>query len=94
LAYFSSTPGQALARRRPVRLLGGPPAPSRPVHLEHARLAIDADPVSVAQQGNRPACGRLGSDVADHQAARRPGKATVGDERDLLAHALAVDQRR
>ena len=38
--------------------------------------------------------GRLGGDVADHQAAGRAGEAAVGDQRDALAEALADDRRR
>src|SRR5439155_7247102 len=31
-------------------------------------------------------------DVADHHAARRAGEAAIGEECDLLAHALSVDE--
>ena len=40
-----------------------------------------------------PPAAASGPDVADHHAPRRAGEASIGDERHLLAHALAVDQR-
>src|SRR3712207_8074959 len=36
---------------------------------------------------------RLRPDVADAEAAGRAGEAAVGDQRHLVAHALAVDRR-
>ena len=56
-------------------------------------MAVDADHVAVAHQRERPAERGLGRDVADHHAARRAGEAPVGEQRDLLAHALPVEQR-
>ena len=44
-------------------------------------------------RGDRAAAGRLGRDVADHQAVRRAREAAVGDQRDLVAEPLA-DERR
>ena len=55
--------------------------------------SIDDD-VAVLEQRDRPADGRLGADVADAEAARGAGEAAVGDQRDLVAHALAVERRR
>ena len=46
------------------------------------------------EQTDRAADGRLRADVADAEAARAAGEAPVGDERDLLAGALAVERRR
>src|SRR6478609_1438350 len=37
---------------------------------------------------------RLRPDVADAEAARRAREASVGDQRDLVAHALAVERGR
>ena len=93
-AYFSSTPLSALDGARlpggaPARELGGVEQQRRAC----ARSPSIADPVAVAHQRDRPAERCLGADVADHQAARRAREAAVGEERDLLAHALAVDER-
>ena len=92
-AYFSSTPlststarGRHAARRRAI-------SASSTRSDKRAALAVDADAVAVANERDRPAERRLGADVADHQAARRAREASVGEERDLLAHALAVDER-
>src|SRR5262249_4006494 len=52
---------------------------------------VDMDDVAVFQEADRAADGGLGSDMADAEAAGGAGKATVGDERDLVAHALAVN---
>ena len=57
-----------------------------------ADLALDGvegDHVAVAEERDRAALGRLGADVADAEAAGGAGEAAVGDERHLLAHALA-----
>src|SRR3954471_9556281 len=62
--------------------------------LEPPARRVDADAITILYQRDRPACGRLGRDIADHHAARRAGEAAVGKERHLLAHSLAVDQRR
>ncbi len=42
--------------------------------------------------GERTAARRLGRHMADHQAARRAGKAAVGDERDRFAESSAHDR--
>ena len=55
-------------------------------------LDVEHDRVAVAHRGDRAAAGRLGRDVADHQAVRRAREAAVGDQRDLVAEALA-DER-
>ena len=57
-----------------------------------ADLALDGvegDHVAVAEERDRAALGRLGADVADAEAAGGAGEAAVGDQRHLLAHALA-----
>src|SRR5829696_8069564 len=45
---------------------------------------------SGAGVSHRPLPGRLGPDMADAEAARRAREAPVGDQRHLLAHALAI----
>src|SRR5579871_3360353 len=57
------------------------------------RRGIDLDPIAVAHQRQRSADKGLRRDIANAHPARRAGEATVGDQRDLLAHALSVDQR-
>jgi hypothetical protein len=58
------------------------------------RLGVDLDDVAVLQQRDRAADRRLRPDMADAEAAGRAGEAAVGDQRDLAAHALAVERRR
>ena len=43
---------------------------------------------------DRAADRRLRPDMADAEAARGAGEAAVGDQRDLVAHALAVERGR
>ena len=57
-----------------------------------AALDVERDRVAVAHRRDRAAVRRLRRDVADHQAVRRAREAAVGDQRDLLADALA-DER-
>ena len=57
------------------------------------RVDVDGDRVAVAHGGDRPAARRLGGDVAGHEAVRGAGEAPVGEQRDVLAEALAVDRR-
>ena len=45
------------------------------------------------EEADRPAERRLRPDMADAEAARAAGEAAVGDQRDLLADALAVERR-
>src|SRR5215469_16946579 len=58
--------------------------------VERAALGIERDDVAVANERYRPADRRLRTDMADTETARRAGKAAVGDQRDLGAHALAI----
>ena len=58
-----------------------------------ALVGVDRDDVAVAQKRDRAADRRLRPDMADAEAARRAGEAPVGDQRDLVAHALAVKRR-
>ena len=61
--------------------------------VEAAVVDVDGDLVALADRRDRAALGRLGGDVADHQAAGGAGEAAVGDHRDALAQALADDRR-
>src|SRR4051812_49706125 len=63
-------------------------------NVEAARLYIDPDAIAIAHQRQRSADEGLRRDVTDAHAPRRAGEAAVSDQRHLLAHALAVDQRR
>src|SRR5690242_14137855 len=64
------------------------------LHVERSLHGIDLDDVAVADQPDRAADRRFRSDMADAEAARRAGEASVGDERDLFAGALAVERGR
>src|SRR3954452_14942585 len=64
------------------------------LYVKSPDVSIDFDDVTVAQQADRAADGRLRPDMADAEAARRAGKPAVGDERDLAAHALPGQRRR
>src|SRR5215472_9327278 len=61
--------------------------------VEDALLGVDLDDVAVADEPDRAAGRRLRPDMADAQPAGRTGKPSVGDERDLAAHALAIERR-
>src|SRR3712207_2870687 len=63
----------------------------RELDLDRAADCVDGNDVAVADKADGTADGRLGPDVADAEAARRPGEAPVRDERHLVAHALAVE---
>ena len=61
----------------------------------HAAVGdVDADPITVADECERAADRRLRRYVADADAAGGAGEAAVGDERHLLPHLLATDDRR
>ena len=62
-------------------------------NVHPACAGIDPDAIAVAQQRQRSADKGFRRDIADTHAARRTGKPSVGDQRDLLAHSLPVDQR-
>src|SRR5579885_1012280 len=66
----------------------------RQLDVERALLGVDLDDVAVADEADRPADRRFRADMADAEAARRAGEAPVGDQRHLLALALAVERRR
>src|SRR5437763_4060840 len=54
---------------------------------------VDLDDIAVLEQPDRAADGGFRPDMADAEAAGGAGEATVGDERDLAAHALAGQRR-
>src|SRR5262249_60190107 len=57
---------------------------------EGAPAGMSADAVAVANKCNRPPARRFGTDMADAKAARGAGKAAIGNQRDLGAHALSI----
>src|SRR5659263_241223 len=59
--------------------------------VELALRDVQADPVPVPDQGDRPPRGRLGGDMTDGGAARPSGEAPVGDHRHLVAEPLSHD---
>src|SRR5215469_97555 len=63
------------------------------VDAERPLLGVEADDVAIPDQADRPAHRRLRPDMADAEAAGGAGEAAVGDEGDLVAHALAVNGR-
>src|SRR2546423_9836677 len=64
----------------------------RDVEIEYTLLGIDHDRVAVADRRDGSADRGLRRDVTDHVTVRRAGEAAVGDERDLVAEALANDR--
>src|SRR5262249_29607499 len=66
----------------------------REIDAEDASGGIQMDAIAVLEQADRAADRRFRADVADAKAAGGAGEAAVGDERDLVAHALAVDGGR
>src|SRR5439155_777857 len=70
-------------------------ADRRVVHqdVEATLLDVEGDRVALLDRGDRAADGRLGRDVAGHQAARGAAEAAVGQERDLLAQAFTHERR-
>ena len=92
-AYFHSVPEVYGRARLPapgaVRELG-----RGELDVERAGLGVDVDDVAVLEQADRAADRRLGADMADAEAARGAREAAVGDQRHLVAHALAVDAPR
>ncbi len=64
----------------------------RDQQVDGPRLRIDTDRVAILDQRDRPALGSLRPDMADAEAARAARKTPVGDQRDLLAHAKAIER--
>src|SRR5262249_26032025 len=56
------------------------------------RSSIDLDAVAVSHQRQRPTDEGFRRDIADAHASRRTRETAIGDECDLLAHALSIDQ--
>src|SRR3569832_1454219 len=55
---------------------------------------VERDDVAILDQGDRAADRSFRPDMADAEAARCAREPPVGDERNLVAHALAVERRR
>ena len=54
---------------------------------------IDPDAIAFTHQRQRAADECFWRDVADAHPAGGSGKTPIGDERDLLSHALSINQR-
>src|SRR5262252_8272552 len=61
-------------------------------HVEGAGHGVDRDHVAVVDEPDRTAGRRLRPDMANAEAVRRTGKPSVGQQRDRLADALAVER--
>ena len=77
-----------------MRRAGGRSPPRSTSQSIRAGGRVDADAVAVAHQRDRAAGRGLRARVADAHAARRAREASVGQQRDLLAHALTVERAR
>src|SRR5690349_5088602 len=60
---------------------------------DDALLGIDGDHVAILDQPDRAADGGFRPDMADAEAAGSAGETAIGDERHLVAHALAINRR-
>src|SRR3954451_24203023 len=65
----------------------------REVDAQLARLDVDGDDVALVECRQGSSARRLGRDVPDHEPVRGAREAAVGDQRDVLAGALADDRR-
>src|SRR4051794_33221039 len=63
-------------------------------YVKCSDLGVDFDDVAVPQQRDRTTHSRFRPDMADAETSGSPGKAAIGDERDLAAHALPGQRRR
>src|SRR5690606_20260647 len=84
---------ELVPRRRPVSL------PPRDLVIGHIDFdgpgnGVDSDDVTVTDVRDRAAHGRFRTDMADAEATGGAGKAAVGDQGDLVAHALPIEGRR
>src|SRR5690606_4688226 len=64
----------------------------RHVEVDRAGFGIDADGVAILDQRDRATFGGFRADMADAEAARGAREAAIGDQRDLLAHAEAIER--
>src|SRR5579883_1478693 len=67
---------------------------SAQLDVERALGGIDFDDIAVLEQTDRAADCGFGADMTDAEAARAAREATVGDQRHVLAGALAVKRGR
>src|SRR5580692_2110273 len=58
--------------------------------VERTALRIERDDVAAGNERDRPADRRLRADMADAETAGGAGKAAIGNQRDLAAHALSI----
>src|SRR4029077_18615943 len=58
--------------------------------VERTALRIECDDVAVANERDPTADRRLLADMADAETAGGAGKAAIGNQRDLAAHALSI----
>src|SRR5437763_582450 len=65
-----------------------------PPHVKSSDIGVDLDDVTILQQGDRAADGRLRPVMADTEAAGGARKPAVGDQGDLAAHPLPGQRRR
>src|ERR1044072_806810 len=61
-------------------------------NVEATSVDVERDLVALADRCDRAALGRLGGDVADHQAAGGAGEAAIGNHGDALPQPLADDR--
>ena len=52
------------------------------MHGDAVLFIINADPIAILHQRDRPAFLRFGGDMADDEAVAAAGESAVGDERD------------
>src|SRR5215472_18674760 len=81
---------EIVAARLPV-LLALDELRVRELDRDRAFVCVNRDDVAIHQEPDRSAHRRLRADMTDAEAARGAGEPAVGDERDLVAHALAID---
>ena len=62
----------------------------RYIEVDNTGFGIDHDLVAIFNQSDWSAFGRFGADMANAEAARCAREASIGDERNLLAHALPI----
>src|SRR5262245_40322599 len=64
------------------------------LEIERTVLGVHHDDIAVLNEADRAADGGLRTHMADAEAARGAREAPVGDERDLVTRALAVERSR